>query len=97
MSEKLSVILGDDQLQELKQVLSQSVNEGVSSVVRQAVANGDRFIKKEQACKAAGGISRHTLNKWITEGGLPVYIVGGNTLISSNELEFFIRHNGKMK
>ncbi|MFB9768524.1 helix-turn-helix domain-containing protein [Lactiplantibacillus modestisalitolerans] len=92
MSEKLSVILGDDQSRQLRAYVYNLVADSVASAKRDAGIS-QKWLRKSAGADYAG-VSSGTFNGWIKHQGLPVHVINGTTLVSKRDIDQFINSNG---
>ncbi|WP_225422896.1 helix-turn-helix domain-containing protein [Lactiplantibacillus garii] len=92
MSEKLSVILGDDQSKQLRDYVYNLVSDSVASAKRDAGIS-QKWLRKQAGADYAG-VSSGTFSGWIKSRGLPVHVINGTTLVSKYDIDKFINGNG---
>lgn len=91
MSERIAVILGDEQTKALRDYVYMLVSDSVESVKRDAGIS-QKWLRKGPAGKYAG-VSAGTFNDW-TKNGLACHIIEGVTLYDKADIDYFINHNG---
>lgn len=57
----------------------------------------DELISVSEAARRLGGISRSTINAWLSQGRLRRTKVGTRTMIRESELEKVIQEGGKSR
>ena len=55
----------------------------------------ERLLTVEQAAQALGGISKYTVQAWLSSGKLPRTKVGSRTMIRESALESVVVDGGK--
>ena len=95
MSERISVILGEDQTKELRDYVYSIISDSVASVKRDAGIS-QKWLRKSVAPDYAG-VSSGTFNGWIKNEGLPVHIINGTALVSKYDIDRFINGNGHLE
>ena len=57
--------------------------------------NLDTLLSVEEAARRLGGLSKYTINTWLSQGKLRRTKVGSRTMIRESELERVIEDGGK--
>lgn len=94
MSERIAVILGDDQAKALRDYVYTLVSDSVASVKRDAGIS-QKWLRKNAGADYAG-VSTGTFNGWIRNEGLPVHVINGTALVSKYDIDRFINGNGNI-
>jgi excisionase family DNA binding protein len=74
------------------------VKLGLANIVANYQNGGrelDTFFSVEEAARRLGGLSKHTINTWLSQGKLQRTKIGSRTMIRESELLKVIEHGGK--
>jgi excisionase family DNA binding protein len=55
----------------------------------------ENLLSVEECAKRLGGLSKHTINAWLSRGKLQRTKVGGRTMVRESELQRVIEDGGK--